>query len=155
MIAALIGVSSAATAQPVTQEGRTPEERAARIATEPSRDIGLQRTTVPPVLLRAVDEPYAMTDIRTCGQIAETLDELDRVLGPDFDARSTPRGNRAGRIAEAGGRAVVNSLIPFRGVVRELTGSAEADRRLQAAIDAGIARRGFLRGVARTRGCRF
>jgi hypothetical protein len=49
---------------------------------------------------------------------------------------------------------VVNSIIPFRGVVRELSGSAEADRRLQAATDAGIARRGFLRGVQRIRGCR-
>ena len=49
---------------------------------------------------------------------------------------------------------MVNSLIPFRGVVREVSGAAAADRRLTAATQAGFARRGFLRGVHQTRGCR-
>ena len=49
---------------------------------------------------------------------------------------------------------MVNSLIPFRGIVREVSGAAPAERRLAAAIDAGFARRGFLRGVLSARGCR-
>jgi len=50
---------------------------------------------------------------------------------------------------------VVNSLIPLRGLVREVSGAAPADRRLEAAIDAGLARRGYLRGLAVSRGCRL
>ena len=53
-----------------------------------------------------------------------------------------------------GGRALVNSVIPFRGVVREVTGAAPAERQYNAAVDAGLARRGFLRGVHQTRKCK-
>ena len=63
-------------------------------------------------------------------------------------------GRSTGRLAEAGGKAVVNSIIPFRGLVREVSGAAPAQRQLNAAIDAGLARRGYLRGVARGRNCR-
>jgi hypothetical protein len=135
------------------QEGST-GERIERVATQPARDVGLERTTIPPLLERAAADPYSLTGLRTCAQIAAALAELDGVLGPDFDVPPAASGSRAGRVAEAGGRALVDAVIPFRGVVRELSGSAGADRRLRAATDAGIARRGFLRGVHRTRGCR-
>ena len=82
--------------------------------------------------------------------MAGRLGELDRALGPDFD--DAPQ--KGDSIAKAGGKAVVNSIIPFRGVVREISGAAAADRRLAAATDAGIAQRGFLRGVYQTRRCR-
>ncbi len=49
--------------------------------------------------------------------------------------------NRAGKLAEAGGKAVINSIIPFRSLLREVTGAAPADRRLNAALDASYARR--------------
>ncbi|MGE0179063.1 MAG: hypothetical protein AB7O91_04510, partial [Sphingomonas sp.] len=154
-VLALSAIAGVAAAQSTPPEGESTGERVGRIASEPARDVGLQRTRIPPILERAAVDPYSLTGMRACGQIAIEVDALSRVLGPDFDAGPSPRrGSRAGQIAEAGGRAVVNSIIPFRGVVRELSGSAEADRRLQAATDAGIARRGFLRGVQRTRGCR-
>ena len=157
--AALVGLlllgAGQALAQATPQDGGSTADRVGRIATEPARDVGLQRTTIPPILEQAARDPYSLDGMRGCGPIAVEVDALSRVLGADFDSPSTPRrGSRAGQIAEAGGRAVVNSIIPFRGVIRELSGSAAADRRLQAAIDAGIARRGFLRGVQRTRGCR-
>jgi hypothetical protein len=120
----------------------------------PARDVGLQRTTIPPVLEAARAGPYSLAGTRNCPGIARALDDLDGALGRDFDAPPARRGSRAGRLAEAGGRAVVNTIIPFRGVVRELSGSAEADRRMQAAVDAGLARRGFLRGLSQARGCR-
>ena len=129
-------------------------ERVGQITTEPVRDVGLQRTTIPPILERAAVDPYSLAGMRTCGQMGIEVNALSRVLGPDFDAPAARGGSRAGQVAEAGGRAVVNSIIPFRGVVRELSGAAAADRRLQAAIDAGVARRGFLRGTSQARGCR-
>jgi hypothetical protein len=74
-------------------------------------------------------------------------------LGPDFGA-SPITENRAGAFASAGGQAVVNSLIPFRGLVREVSGAGPAQRRLNAALDAGYARRGYLRGIYVTRKCK-
>jgi len=59
-----------------------------------------------------------------------------------------------GKLAEAGGKTVINTIIPFRSIVRELTGAAPADRRMNAAVDAGLARRGFLRGVHAKQKCR-
>ena len=81
------------------------------------------------------------------------MDELNEILGPDFASADDKKENRAGKLAEAGGKSIVNALIPFRGLIREISGAAPAKRRLDAAIDAGFARRGFLRGVYRARGC--
>ena len=72
-----------------------------------------------------------------------------------FVAGAQTNENRASKIAEAGGKTIVNSLIPFRGLVREVSGAAPAQRRLNAAIDAGYARRGFLRGLAKAKGFRI
>lgn len=149
-----LGCSGIALAQGTPREPASTGERIERIATEPARDVGLRRVTIPPVLEAARATPYTLAGTRNCVTIGRELDDLDAALGADFDATPARRGSRAGRIAEAGGRAVVNTIIPFRGVVRELSGSAEADRRMQAAVDAGLARRGFLRGIAQSRGCR-
>ena len=87
-----------------------------------------------------------------CGGLAAELIRLDEALGPDLDAHV--RGDdRATQLAETGGEMVVNSLIPLRGIVREVSGAASADRRKAAAVNAGLARRGFLRGLAEERGC--
>jgi hypothetical protein len=39
--------------------------------------------------------------------------------------------------------------------VREISGAAPAERRLQAAVTAGVARRGYLRGQAAAKGCKI
>ena len=142
-----------ALAQGASREPGSTGERVERIATEPARDVGLRRVTIPPVLEAARAGPYSLAGARNCAGIGRELRDLNRALGADFDATAARSGSRAGRLAEAGGRAVVNTIIPFRGVVREISGTAEADRRMQAAVDAGIARRGFLRGLAQARGC--
>jgi hypothetical protein len=76
------------------------------------------------------------------------------VLGPDYGTGVEVKESRAGKLAEAGGKTVVNSIIPLRGLLREVTGAAPADRRMDAAVDAGSARRGFLRGVEAKQGCK-
>ncbi len=130
------------------------EKMVGDIITQPARDVGLSETATPKVLEKAAQAPYDLQGIRTCKQLAASIQELTDVLGPDFDIAIEKKENRAGKLAEAGGKTVVNSLIPFRGLVREITGAAPAQRRLAAAIDAGFARRGYLRGVYRGRKCR-
>jgi hypothetical protein len=160
MLAILSPIPAAAQDRPgqdAAEERNKKEDDTGKVAgdivSQPARDVGAVETKTPEVLVKAQAAPYSLTGIRTCTQISQALGELSAALGPDFDATPEER-SREGKIAEAGGRAVVNSLIPFRGLVREVSGAAGAERRLQAAIDAGHARRGFLRGVHRTRGCK-
>lgn len=125
-------------------------DEAGKIVSQPARDVGVVKTKIPPVLELAAEGPYTLKGLSTCSAMAARLGELDQALGPDFD--DGPKKGES--IAKMGGKAVVNSLIPFRGVIREVSGAAAADRRLEAATDAGVAQRGFLRGVYQTRGCK-
>lgn len=140
-----------ATAGPAAaQRGGSTLGDAREVVTQPGRDVGIGKAQVPPVLARAADSPYGSTGTRTCAQLTAGLRALNRALGPDFGA-GTPRG---ASLAKTGGAAVVNTLLPFRGIVREVSGAASADRRIAAATQAGIARRGYLRGLYTARGCR-
>lgn len=130
-------------------------DKAGRIASQPARDVGIVRTEIPLILQKSTEAPYAMPASRTCKGLTAAMAELTEALGPDFGTGKENNQNRTGKIMEAGGRAVINSLIPFRGLVREVTGAAPAERRLQAAISTGLARRGFLRGIATTKGCKI
>lgn len=142
-----------ARAQERTGQSETTLERAGDIASQPARDVGVAKTKIPSVLLAAAENPYAPPSGRGCAAIRADMAALNEALGPDFGADEQENESRAGKIAEAGGKMVVNSLIPFRGLVREVTGAAPAERRLQAAIGAGIARRGYLRGLGTARKC--
>ena len=124
------------------------------IGAQPVRDVGIMKREVPPILVKAQNDPYSLQGLKTCKQLAAEVTSLNAVLGPDYTVGNEVHENKAGKLAEAGGKTVVNTLIPFRGLVRELTGAAPADRRLNAALDAGYARRGFLRGVHAKQGCR-
>jgi hypothetical protein len=129
-------------------------DSAGRIVTQPARDVGAAKTKIPPALVAASADPYATKGLWGCKQIAAAFHELTDVLGPDFKAGEVKKENKAGKLAQAGGQTVVNSLIPFRGLVREVTGAAPAQRRLNRALDAGYARRGFLRGLYTARKCK-
>ena len=129
-------------------------QSAGRIASQPARDVGVAKTRIPPALVEASNDPYSVRGLKTCKNIAAAFHAMTDVLGPDFKAGEIKKENRAGKLAEAGGQTVVNSLIPFRGLVREVTGAAPAQRRLNRALDAGYARRGFLRGLYTARKCK-
>lgn len=121
------------------------------VVSQPAKDVGIAKTKIPPSLVEASEAPYSLAGLKTCRQIADAVRVLDATLGPDYSAGGP---NNKVSVGKAAGGAVVNSLIPFRGVVREVSGAAAADRRLTAATQAGFARRGFLRGVHQTRGCK-
>lgn len=161
-VAAFLLISAAAVAQN-TESSADPahpsrfeetRKEAGTIITQPARDVGVSRTVIPPLLVKAADDPYGLSGLKTCRQIGTAVRELDDVLGPDFTAHKAYKENRAGKLAKEGGETVINSLIPFRGLVREVTGAAPAERRREAAIAVGYARRGFLRGVMQGKGCR-
>ncbi|HEV2567319.1 hypothetical protein [Sphingomonas sp.] len=117
----------------------------------PAEDVNVKKREIPPVLLSAAEDPYSREGTRTCTQLNVAIAELDTALGPDFDSGE---GRKTGLDATKVAKSVVGSFIPFRGVIREVTGAAGAQRRYNAAVDAGLARRGYLRGIAQARRCK-
>jgi len=130
------------------------KKKAVDIGSQPVRDVGMSKREIPPILEKAFNDPYSLKGLKSCKALAGEVTNLNAVLGADYSVGNEYTENRAGKLAEAGGKTIINSIIPFRGLVREVTGAAPADRHMNAAVDAGLARRGFLRGVHLKQGCK-
>lgn len=134
--------------KPITQQ----DVGAKDVALTPLSDLNIKKGEIPQILLDAQDDPYDLTGLARCPQIAAEVGELNAVLGDDLDVAQARRGGvQAGRAAQA----ALGSFIPFRGLIREVSGANAQDRKIQAAIVAGSTRRGFLKGVGQQRGCRY
>ncbi|MDR2856566.1 MAG: hypothetical protein LBV50_01815 [Novosphingobium sp.] len=122
------------------------------VVTTPVTDFGIRKNAIPPLLTDAGERPYSLRGLGTCQQIATAIGEFDKILGDDVDLPQNAGGRvKPGRVAQS----VVGSFIPFRGVIREVSGASEHDRQMRAAILAGVARRSFLKGIGQGRGCRY
>lgn len=158
---ALLGAMAAAAPPLAAQEARPPESKPEKPVTDrdpdavdvvatPVTDLNLRKGEIPPILLAAQEEPYGLAGLRRCTDLVAEVRRFDAVLGEDFDtAQATNRRISPGKVAQS----VVGSFIPFRGLIREISGANENERRLQYAIYAGSARRAFLKGVGLQRGC--
>lgn len=134
--------------KPVTQT----EPDAVDVVTTPATDLNLRKNEIPALLVAAEQRPYVLRGLGSCSQLATAIGELDAVLGDDIDVpQAEGRRMSPGRVAQS----VVGAFIPFRGVIREISGANSHDRALQAAILAGVARRSFLKGIGQARGCRY
>lgn len=147
--AALIASAAVSPAQAQVQ----PEVDAREVGMTPLRDLNLDPRDVPPLLTSAAADPYATKGLAQCSAIVTEIAALDDVLGADYDIAeaNARRGRDNARIAQS----VVGAIIPFRGVLREVTGAADKDRELQAAYTGGMVRRAFLKGWGLGRGCRY
>lgn len=122
--------------------------------TQPLSDVNLKRRELPPELIAVQDNPYDTRSLPDCAAIGSQLAALNKVLGPDFDEveiDETARKRREGVASAAGG--LIGSLIPFRFLIREISGASRAERDYREALYAGIVRRGFLKGLGQARGC--
>lgn len=120
------------------------------VATTPLRDINLKKTKIPPVLESAAESPYSLKGLNSCRALVAQVKRLNDALGEDIDeAHSRGHAFTPGHIAQS----VVDSLIPFGGIIKEVSGANADQRRLQSAIAVGYARRGFLKGVGLSRHC--
>jgi hypothetical protein len=110
--------------------------------------LGVTGPETPVVLQQVAAAPYARSEGASCQELAEQITALDQVLGPDVDAQSQSQNN-FGHMAAS----TIRSLIPYRGVVRLVTGAGRKEEALGQAVLAGTARRGYLRGLRQERGC--
>jgi hypothetical protein len=117
-----------------------------RAVQQPMRDLSLVRDEAPAVLTRAWDGPYRTAPSDTCATLQQEVAELDGALGPDLADAATPANKDLSPDSLASGAVESAVGIPFRGIVRTITGAAQRDRKLQAVVSAGMVRRGFLKG---------
>jgi hypothetical protein len=126
-------------------------------ATTPLRDLGVMKVEIPQVLLDTLEDPYARPPAKAkCAQIIALIRPLNEALGPDIDVvpiddEGWTRKGKSTALGVAGDLA--GGAIPFRGVVRRLSGADSHDRLVAAAIVAGHARRAYLKGLGEARGC--
>lgn len=151
----LIALGLAAPAMAQNQpRGLNNEPDAADVALTPLGDLNLRNDPIPPLLLAAREAPFDQAGIRNCADITRLVSDLDVVLGPDFDTEVPDEGGRnisAGNIAQR----LLGSLIPFRGIIREVSGANEHERDFREAIAAGMTRRAYLKGRGQGMGCDY
>ncbi len=146
---AALAVAATSHAQEGAPEDSTIKETANQV-TEP-----FDGKEAPEKLLAIQGDPYSLAGLGKCSAIIREVTELNEVLGPDVNEavdkdRGKKREETAGRVAGT----VAGSIIPFRGLIGEVTGANAERRRYAAAVYAGTVRRGFLKGVGLQRGCR-
>jgi len=122
--------------------------------TQPVRDVNLKKDKIPARLLEIQKAPYDLAGMNGCRAITTEIASLRPMLGPDVNedpriSRAEKRERSVSRVA--GG--LLGSFIPFRGVLREVTGANAAEQRYLSALSAGFARRSFLKGMAVSQGC--
>ena len=78
--------------------------------------------------------------------------KLDTALGADYDIAGKEKTGVSGKGVAKG---LVGSIIPFRGLVREVSGAAGDKRKAEAAVRAGLARRSYLKGLGQGKGCKY
>ena len=147
-------------AVPVTASAQTAVDpknvRAEDVITSPLADINVKKRDVPLVLEVALMKPYDIEGLQSCQGLSGAVTALDDALGDDIDvayAKSSDEkaGNSVGSVA----KSVIGSFIPFRGIIREVSGANAHERDWQRALYAGSVRRAFLRGVGEQRGCAY
>ena len=145
ILAALSVAALAASATAYAQQG-APEDSTikdtANQVTEP-----FDGKEIPPKLLAIQESPYSLAGLGKCAAIIGEINELGTVLGPDVNEQVDK--DRAKKREETAG-----SIIPFRGLIGEVTGANAERRRYALAVYAGTVRRGFLKGVGLERGCK-
>ena len=126
------------------------------VVTSPLMDINLMKKDVPTVLVAALDNPYDFAGIKSCVGFTTAIMDLDMALGDDIDVAQTKTteeklGNGAGAIA----KSVIGSFIPFRSVIRQISGANAQQRAWDRALYAGSVRRAFLKGMGQSKGCAY
>lgn len=142
---------------PADQRWTTDKSFSGAVST-PLRDANLIRSKIPPLLLDAMDAPYAVPEETSCQEIAAEVSQFDLVLGPDLDQPYSPDNpglvQRSGSTAYMAVKGASEMFIPGIGFIRYLSGAERHDAVVRAAIEAGAVRRAFLKGLGLSRGCR-
>lgn len=127
----------------------------------PFVDTNLKQQEIPPKLLQVAQNPYALPALLTCEGIRTELRELDILLGADegdvvtkSSVNDTSRRgeylNEGTNIASDQAVGLVRShvgILPFRSMVRKISGADRHAKLMAKAYQAGKLRRAYLKGL--------
>jgi hypothetical protein len=123
------------------------------VATTPLSDLNLKKDEIPAILVTSRELPYSLAGMTRCSAITNEIAQLNAVLGDDIDISRDDGGSNISVGSAA--QSVIRSLIPFGGLIRELSGAGGHERKWNEAIYAGSVRRAFLKGIGQQRGCKY
>lgn len=126
-------------------------------ALTPLEDIGLRKRQIPEMLQMLSDNPYTPPEKIVCDEVKKEMADLNVLLGADIDTPKVALSAQDQMIEDGTNMisdAVVGlvrsqaNIVPFRSIVRRLTGAASHEKAVNRAVEAGKLRRAYLRGVA-------
>ncbi|MGD9980386.1 MAG: hypothetical protein AB7H66_06505 [Hyphomonadaceae bacterium] len=125
---------------------------------QPLRDLSILRPEPEEVLQRASIAPYAIAPTLPdgaldCTSVAGEIELLDAALGADVDVANALGMNLMAQARTGMADALVDAVgdlvdLPYRGVIRWISGAERRDREMQYAVQAGTVRRAFLKGLS-------
>lgn len=129
--------------------GDTADVEAAMMS--PVNDIGLDNIEIPEYL-GAMTDPYIDPPMK-CEPLQAEIIKLDALLGDDLDVPEEVAARREQTALNATSSTLGSVLIPFRGVVRALSGAAANERDAREAYERGLVRRAYLKGIGQRMDC--
>lgn len=165
-------ITTACATSPSSQEekdGPSATERAinqsqdgfSEAALSPLEDVNLKRAKIPEKF-KQIRNPYLVAVESSCEKIAEDVLELDALLGRDWDIPPPDKKGLSDRAADGASTAFLDTiasgasgLIPYRGIVRTVTGANSHATKVRKAYERGSHRRTFLKGIGLAKGCEY
>lgn len=130
-------------------------------ALSPLEDINLKRAPIPEQF-KQIRNPYNVDAETTCDKIAKEVTVLDGLLGRDWDVPPPDKKGVSDRAADGASTAFLDAvssgasgIIPYRGLVRTVTGANSHATKVRKAYERGSHRRTFLKGIGLIKGCNY
>jgi hypothetical protein len=130
-------------------------------AMSPLQDVNLKRDKIPE-RLKAIKNPYDVNAAISCETIATEVVALDELLGRDWDVPPPDKAALKDRAADGASTAFLDTiaseasgLIPYRGLVRTVSGANRHAKKVLKAYERGSHRRSFLKGLGLVKGCAY
>ena len=158
ILATFVGQIAFAANAPKPTPPETAKEKAKDVITQPLNDFNVAQPDIPPILLRAKAAPYEAPLGHDCQTLNSEIGDLDKALGPDLDLAKGDDKSVSKRVSDMTfdlARGAVSGLIPFRGVVRYVTGAEKRAREINEALIAGTVRRSYLKGFGEKLDCEY
>jgi hypothetical protein len=132
-----------------------------KAAMTPLEDVNLIRDEIPEPF-KAIRNPYKVDPEISCDAIAAEVTILDGELGRDWDIPPPDKRGLSDRAADGASTAFLDAvassaggLIPFRGVVRTVSGANSHATKVRKAYERGSHRRTFLKAIGMMKGCDY
>lgn len=130
-------------------------------AASPLKDVNLIRDKAPEEF-KKIRNPYNVDPDISCAEIAAEVTRLNELLGRDWDIPPPDKNGLSERAADGASTAFLDTVastasgfIPYRGIVRTVTGANSHATKIRKAYERGSHRRTFLKGIGLIKACDY